>query len=576
MKRQSALFSYSVWLVLFTLVLVQSNTTSAQFANPNIVCYGDPINLFCGGVPGCGVQGASYYWSDPGGTWTSTVMDPVIPPGPDCKTGNYYLSIMYPPGLMFSGYANVYVMQIILTETIIQASCSPGNDGSIIVQPVTGGTPPYTYRWNNGPQTYYITGLSAGTYTVTVSDMMGCKTIESWKIASNLSIAGTLHPESCSPGNDAWLDLSVSGGCTPFIYDWSTGAHTQDISNLTCGNTYTVTVTDGSFSTVTASWMYQDVILHAAVTQAYGSTGCSTGAIDLTVSCGTQPYNYRWSTNETTEDISGLSAGTYCVTVTDHNSISRICCYVVPGGNSNIVCYGDPIYLYCCGQPGCGVAGASYSWTTTAGSWTSTLMNPVIPPGPDCLTGNYYLSIQYPPGLMFANVTHITVKQIILTPSIIPMSCSPGNDASISVQSSGGTPQYGYQWNTGNQTNVITGLSAGMYTVTVTDGMGCTTIGSWLIIANLTIAGTLHRESCSPGGDAWIDLSVSGGCTPFYYDWSTGAQTQDIYNLTCGNTYTVTVTDGSNNVQTASWLYEDILLDAVVVPVNGKNGCNSG
>lgn len=384
MKKMSILLSKQQLIQLFAvilLILAMSNTASSQFANPRYVCYGDPIYLFCGGIPGCGVNGASYIWTTNAGTWTSTDMDPVIPPGPDCLEGKYFLSVSYPPGLMTSGTANVTIRQIFLTATITPMSCSPGNDAAILAL-VSGGSGPFTYQWNTGPQTSGITGLGAGTYTVTVTDDLNCTAIGSWLITSNLTIAGTLYPESCSPGNDAWIDLSVSGGCTPFDYDWSSGAHTQDILNLTCGNTYTVTVTDGSNSIQTASWVYEDVLLDAVVLPAYISSGCNNGSIDLSVSCGIQPYSYLWSTQETTEDISGLCGGTYCVTVTDQHSVSRSCCYMVGGAIPNHLCYGDPIYLYCGSAPGCGVNGASYMWACNNSTWTSTDMNPVIMPHP--------------------------------------------------------------------------------------------------------------------------------------------------------------------------------------------------
>jgi hypothetical protein len=140
-------------------------------------------------------------------------------------------------------------------------------------------------------------------------------------------IAGTLHLASCTPGNDGWIELTVSGGCTPFTYSWTTGQYTRDIHNLTCGTYYGVTVKDASCGYQTDSWVYEDILMNTVVTDA--GAGCWDGAIDLTVTCGAGPYSYLWSTMETTQDIANLSAGTYCVTVTDANSFSKICCWVV-------------------------------------------------------------------------------------------------------------------------------------------------------------------------------------------------------------------------------------------------------
>ena len=89
-------------LIFFLLAL--SYNVNAQYASPSRVCYGSPIYLFCGGGPGCGVPGASYSWSDPMGSWTSSLKDPVIPVSSvGYHTGEFYLSNMYPPGHMFAG-----------------------------------------------------------------------------------------------------------------------------------------------------------------------------------------------------------------------------------------------------------------------------------------------------------------------------------------------------------------------------------------------------------------------------------------------------------------------------------------
>ena len=561
-------------LVVILLTMTFSNTANSQYAFPNPVCYGDPIKLFCGGLAGCGMNGSTYTWFCNNSTWTSSLENPVIPPGPDCISGKYFLSIQYSGEGLSSGMVDVAIYpQIIIGATIVPMSCSPGNDASIILQ-VSGGSPMYIFNWNTGPQTNSISGLSAGIYTVTVTDGNNCTAVGSWQVTSGMAVSGTLHKATCSPGHDAWIDLSVSGGCTPYSYDWNTHAHTQDIYNLTCGNTYTVTVTDGSNSKVTASWIYEDVLLDAVVTQAFGNNKCNNGTIDLSVSCGVTPYTYYWSNTKTTQDITGLTAGTYCVTVTDHHSVSRTCCYNVIN-NSYIICYGDPIYLDCCGTYGCGMAGSIYTWYCASTSWTSPLMNPVITSGPEYASGKFFVAIQYPPeGLSSGMISVTLLPPLIINATIFPVNCVTGL-GNIITAVSGGLPLYNYQWSTHATTPNITGLTCGAYTVTVTDANNCIAIMSWQVTTDLAIAGTLYKESCVPGNDAWIDLTVSGGCTPFSYQWNTGPQTEDVSNLTCGSYYSVTVTDAWCGYKTASWKYEDVILTAVVQPESGV-GCSDG
>ncbi len=187
---------------------------------------------------------------------------------------------------------------------------------------VSGGTTPYGYSWSNGATTEDISGLSAGTYTVTVTDFNGCTTTASATVTEPdpLTATAVATPETCNEDDDGSIDLSVSGGTTPYGYSWSNGATTEDISGLSAG-TYTVTVTDfnGCTTTASATVTEPDPLTANAVATPETCNEDDDGSIDLSVSGGTTPYGYSWSNGATTEDISGLSAGTYTVTVTDFN-----------------------------------------------------------------------------------------------------------------------------------------------------------------------------------------------------------------------------------------------------------------
>ncbi|PSR00998.1 MAG: hypothetical protein BRD50_09340 [Bacteroidetes bacterium SW_11_45_7] len=112
--------------------------------------------------------------------------------------------------------------------------------------------------------------------------------------------------------------MSVQGGVTPYSYNWSNGRTNQDIQGVTAG-TYTVTVTDDNGCTIldTAVIEQPDPLTLGVSTTPVSSQGAEDGAIDLTVFGGTSPYDYLWSTGDTTQDIDSLSKGTYTVTVTD-------------------------------------------------------------------------------------------------------------------------------------------------------------------------------------------------------------------------------------------------------------------
>ncbi|WP_208997332.1 Ig-like domain-containing protein, partial [Patiriisocius marinistellae] len=200
------------------------------------------------------------------------------------------------------------------------------NDGTATANP-SGGIPPYTYLWSPGGETTQtITGLSDGVYTVVVTDDNGCSVTNNVTVnngdCNNLMANTSATPVSCNGGNDGSATVNINGGIGPFTVLWAPGGQTSEtISNLIAG-VYTVTVTDTA--TLCTSSSSVTVNQPTALTSGIAITnvncfGDSTGSLDLTVSGGTAGYTFLWSNGETTEDISGLTAGTYSVVITDEN-----------------------------------------------------------------------------------------------------------------------------------------------------------------------------------------------------------------------------------------------------------------
>ena len=198
-------------------------------------------------------------------------------------------------------------------------SCS-GSDGTIDLT-VAGGTSPYTYNWSNGATTEDLTGLAGGTYTVTITDNIACTITGSATVDARVptNITSTQTNIDCNGNTIGAIDITVTGQ-SPFTYNWSNGATSEDLTNLTAG-TYTVTVTDADNCTeILAVTITEPAALSlSGITTDETDSALDDGTIDLTVSGGTTAYTYLWSTTATTEDISGLAAGTYIVTVTDAN-----------------------------------------------------------------------------------------------------------------------------------------------------------------------------------------------------------------------------------------------------------------
>ncbi|MCB0398000.1 MAG: SprB repeat-containing protein, partial [Flavobacteriales bacterium] len=187
-------------------------------------------------------------------------------------------------------------------------------------------------NWSNGASTQDIGNLTAGNYCVTVTDANTCTATMCVTISEPpaLNLSTTVVNVTCYDGANGSIDLTVSGGTTPYSYLWSNGNTAQDNVNLEAG-TYTVTVTDANGCTKTTS---ATVTEPAEITFAFSvvnlaCNGGSNGEIDLTVMGGVSPYTYDWSNDgpedpdNDPEDLTGLTAGAYTVTVTDANNCTK-------------------------------------------------------------------------------------------------------------------------------------------------------------------------------------------------------------------------------------------------------------
>ena len=220
-------------------------------------------------------------------------------------------------------------------------SCNGGIDGGATAS-ATGGTAPYTYIWSNAATTANITGVVAGTYTVTITDDNSCTTTASIEVSDPTPVVAEAGENQNNCSNfDTRFGATGSGGTSTYTYLWSTGAITEDISGLTAG-TYSVTVTDANGCEETASFTIeeaQDLVIdvEATVTTDVECNGDATGEIDLVVTGGTPAYTYLWSNGETTEDISSLTAGTYTVTVTDANGCEETASFTIEEATDLVV-----------------------------------------------------------------------------------------------------------------------------------------------------------------------------------------------------------------------------------------------
>lgn len=234
-----------------------------------------------------------------------------------------------------SGLVHITVVSpdpLTVSAEITEISCSGQSDGTISTA-ARGGFSPYSYLWSNGSTTSWITGLSADTYSLIVTDANSNTTTGNWTLnePSELSVSAQVMPVTCHNGNDGMACLYLSGGTYPYSVLWSTGENTECLYYLSAG-TYSYTVQDAhgcaAGGSVDVTEPAEELLLSATVYPA-SCRYASDGRIDATVSGGTLPYSFYWSTNENTEDIDNLLPGMYGLMVHDGSYCSAYTYYEV-------------------------------------------------------------------------------------------------------------------------------------------------------------------------------------------------------------------------------------------------------
>lgn len=486
-----------------------------------------------------GVSPYSYLWSN--GQITSSIGG--------LSAGNYSVTVtdannISQPASGVVGQAT----EIVATATLTDVSCSSGLDGGISLS-VSGGATPYTFLWSNGATTQSLNGIAAGTYSVTITDAVLCTKTYSYQVLdpSPLVLLAGSNDASCFGGSDGSASVSVTGGTAPYNYLWSTGATSNSINGLTAGN-YTVTVTDSQAcqSTATVSVAQPPTISISLSVNQVTCFGGNNGSLSSSVSGGTAPYFYLWSNGSTQQQVQNLLAGNYFLTVTDANGCTTVAQAMVSQpqaisigiSQTNVACSGGADGTITTSVSG-GTAPYVYQWST--GQTTPNLIN--LNPGTYALTVTDLNGCQ-----AVASATISQSGNLVVSLASSNAACGATNGA-VTANVSGGVPPYSYFWSNGDTTASITGLSGGVYSVTVSDQGGCESVQSATVSQSTgyVVNAATQNVNCFGNASGSIALSITGGTAPFLYQWNTGAQTASINNLFAGN-YQVTITDASGCV----------------------------
>ncbi len=304
----------------------KSTNVSISEANTATITLNSVTNISCNGSAGGalninvtgGVAPFAYTWSNGATTQDLTGL----------SAGAY--SVIVTDAGSCSASFNGIVSQVdslsVTTNVVTVPTC--GNPDGSASASVTGGTSPYTYLWDSGTNstTPIISGLYVGTYTVTVTDALGCNTTKEVSLSNSNApvITEVVTDVSCFGGTNGAIDVSVNGGTSPYLYTWSVPSpqtNHQDLTGLVSGN-YILFVNDAQGCTAVRIYtITQPAVLTVSVTNTGTTCNHNDGIAVATPVGGNTSYSYLWTgSGQTGQTASGLAVGSYTVTVTDNKA----------------------------------------------------------------------------------------------------------------------------------------------------------------------------------------------------------------------------------------------------------------
>ena len=439
--------------------------------------------------------------------------------------------------------------QLVVTiDQVNDVSCFGLTDGGIDIS-ASGGTGTLDYLWSDASTSEDLSGVGAGTYTVTVTDASNCTSTVSSAVSQPAALSVNFNTTSSTCGNSNGSSTAVASGGTPnYSYLWSTGASTAGINSVAAG-TYTVTVTDANSCSIVSTSSISNIPGPVAVLDSIRNVRCfggNTGAVYISVTGGTAPISYLWSNGSISQDIINRTANTYTVTVTDGNSCTSVLSAIISQPatvvNDSIVSTSS----FCGNNNGTatvypygGTSPYTVLWNT--GSTSATLTN--LAPGSYTVTVTDFNGCSEQSTRNISNVP----GPVATLDSIRNVRCFGQNTGGVFISAPGGVSPKTYLWSNGSVSQDISNVAAGTYTVTVTDANSCTSVLTATV--NGPAAALSQNISTTPTGctspNGTAEVVASGGTSPYSYLWSNGQTVSLVTGLGTGN-YTVTVTDFNN------------------------------
>ncbi len=413
--------------------------------------------------------------------------------------GTHNITIIGNGGLIFNGSFDVTEYEEITATTDITDNTDPSgaNCTGFINLTVDGGVPPYSFQWSHGPTSEDVSELcdNLSPYSVTITDDRGCLiVVNDLEVGLGITTQATIN-NVCNVDNcdGEIFTSSTLGGVPPYTYLWSNNSTNQNLISV-CAGDYDLTITDseGMQSIFTYTVQMPDNPLSVSGTTSPANNG-NNGAIDITITGGYGNYEVEWDNGSVSNDLAGLSAGTYVVTVFDNNGCMVVESFTVAGGpmismvSTNADCFGGTGCLEA-DVFGGGLPPFSYNWSNGDSGDRICDLQP----------GEYSVTITDANGIVFSQ------SGTVLEPSEVVVTISSTDETSLEATASGGTGDYTYAWQPlGQITNTITDLGPGAYTVLVTDENGC--VGTESFNVDLDGECTDVRSIITPNNDGEND-----------------------------------------------------------------------
>ncbi len=478
----------------YTVVVTDNVSGCTNAAIATVVANTDqPGAAATGGVINCSVSSVilggssqsanpAFAWTGPGG-FTSSIANPTV-----SQPGSYILTVTGSNGCTSTATASVALDNTAPGAALsVSGNLNCNNASVIITASSTDPSPSLTHDWTLPDNTMQSTGddptLSAGSpgiYSVLVTNPEnGCTSTANLTVIQNPVVSAqisTLTDVLCFGALTGGASVAVSGGNGSYTYLWSNNATTPAITGVASGD-YSVTITDGEQCTAsaTATVNQPDQLFANAVATPESANGANDGTASANPSGGVAPYTYKWSNNETTQEITDLEPGLYTVTITDDNGCTITQTVQVIAGDCGLSASFSTVSPNCNGE-----ANGSATVSLTGGNgpftylWNTQGMDATES---GLAAGNYTVTVTDANGCTISGeVDVINPPALTLAvDNVVNTQCANETTGSATVTAGGGTGALSIAWSNNQTGPTATNLLAGTYTAVVTDANGCTT-----------------------------------------------------------------------------------------------------